>query len=124
MHTPRQARHGAALLSIIVSTAVTATAITPTVHAEGTVTATEGDKDRGLDQAHGQPSVGFEPPADAEAVAAHRQSLNEYLVRDRTATIELENAARAISENRTGDAIAILQTLLAVIDQAGPVVVA
>jgi len=112
MLTPRQARQGSALLSIIVSMAVTATAITPTVQAEGTVKATEGDRDRGLDQAHGRPSAGFEPPADAEAIAARRQSLNEYLVRDRTATIELANAARAIAEDRTADAIAILQTLL------------
>jgi outer membrane protein assembly factor BamB len=120
MLTPRQARQGAALLSIIVSAAVTATAITPPVQAEETVAAREGDKDRGLGrtpsdaagQAHGRPSMGFDPPVDAEAIAAQRQSLNQYLIRDRAATIELTTADRAISEGRWGDAISILQALL------------
>ncbi|MBL8850490.1 MAG: PQQ-binding-like beta-propeller repeat protein [Planctomycetaceae bacterium] len=120
MFTPRQARQGSALLPIIVLAAMTATAMPPPVQADESVKAGEGGEDRGLDRPPAAAAAESAAPALTEvaepaplnADPAMRQSLNEYLVRDRAIAIELANAARAISKNRGHDALPELQSIL------------
>ncbi|MFO1091980.1 MAG: PQQ-binding-like beta-propeller repeat protein [Planctomycetaceae bacterium] len=136
MFTPRQARQGLALLSGIVLWTMSATAEPPPVQADASLTAGEGDQDRGVARPRNPAAGGDAPPVappqadrrntaaapeapgpaapvdDAAAFgSAARQSLNEYLIRDRAIAIQLTTAAQDVAARRYDDAVTALQAV-------------
>src|SRR5688572_11322487 len=117
MHSPGPARQGSALLSAATLCVVcmTATAGRP-VQADDGVSPAAPSAPPSPQSTTGASSIavddGEAARADGARIAARRQALNEYLVREREYSVLLSHAEESLAAGRTTDALRSLQGVL------------